>query len=301
MNRSETHRAGFISICGETNVGKSTLLNQILGEKLAIVSRKPQTTRNRILGVKNIPGMQMVFLDSPGLHAGSTSLDRYMLEQAKRVLYESDVALLMVDARNSAEQEWHHLGSYVEDLKAPVLLLINKIDLLESRTILLPLIQEYAGLFAFREIIPISALHADGVRIVEEKAAALLPEGEPLFPPGVRTDIPENLMAAEIVREKVYDLLHQELPYSVAVVVEKMEEKKERNILLIEAVVYVERESQKAIVIGKKGQMLKEIGKRARLELESFFGIRVYLTLWVKVEKNWSRSLETLMKLGYSP
>lgn len=300
MDQRENHRAGFIAICGETNVGKSTLLNQILGEKLAIVSRKPQTTRNRILGVKNIPGAQMVFLDSPGLHAGRSSLDRYMLEQAKQVLYESHVVLLMVDARNPADHEWKHIGPYVTDVKAPVLLLINKIDLLEAREQLLPLIQEYAERFSFSEIIPISALRADGAWIVQEKAAALLPEAPPLFPPDVRTDIPENIFAAEIVREKLYELLHEEVPYSVAVVVERMEEKKEKNILVIEATIYVERESQKAIVIGRKGQMLKETGKRARLELESFFGVRVFLTLWVRVEKNWSRSLDSLTKLAYS-
>jgi GTP-binding protein Era len=243
----------------------------------------------------------MVFVDSPGLHAGHTSLDRYMLEQAKRVLYESDVALLLVDARNPAEEEWRYLRTYVEDVRAPVLLIINKIDLLESPAVLLPLIEEYSGLFEFREIIPVSALHSDGIDIVEEKAARLLPERPPLFPEGVHTDMPERLFAAEIVREKVYDLLHEEVPYSVAVVVEGMQEKKEKNILVIEAVVYVERESQKAIVIGRKGQMLKEIGKRSRLELESFFGIKIFLTLWVKVEKNWSRTMESLAKLGYSP
>jgi GTP-binding protein Era len=296
----DVHRSGYVALCGQTNVGKSTLLNGILGEKIAIVSRKPQTTRTRIAGIKNIPGAQLIFLDSPGLHAGHTSLDRYMLEQAKRVLYESQVALLMVDARNRPEEEWGYLETYVTGIGTPILLVINKIDLLPSRESLLPLMEAYAGLFDFREIIPVSALRRDGVDIVIARSAELLPEGPPLFPDDMITDLPERVIAAEVVREKIYELLHQEIPYAAAVVVEKFEERKDRNLLVIGALVYVEKDSQKAIVIGKKGTMLREIGRRSRMELESFFGVRVFLELWVKVEKNWSRKLESLDRFGYS-
>jgi GTP-binding protein Era len=295
-----SHRAGYIAICGQTNVGKSTLLNRILGEKVAITSKKPQTTRTRITGIKNIPGAQLIFLDSPGLHIGRSFLDRFMLEQAKRVLYESHVVLLLVDARNPAEYEWRYLGTYASDVEAPIVLLINKIDLLKSPEELLPRIAEYSALFDFAGVIPVSALNADGIDIVVENATRLLPEGPPLFPPGVTTGVPERVFASEIVREKVYQLLHQEVPYSIAVVVETFEEKKERNILLIEAVIYVERESQKAIVIGKRGQMLKDIGTKARLELEAFFGTKIFLNLWVRVEKNWSKRLNALRKLGFT-
>ncbi|MFQ6103319.1 MAG: GTPase Era [Candidatus Glassbacteria bacterium] len=294
-----SHRVGYVAICGLTNVGKSTLLNRILGEKLAIVSKKPQTTRTRITGIKNMQDVQIVFLDSPGLHAGHSSLDRFMLEQAKRVLYESQVILLMVDAKNTVEYEWKYLAPYASDIRVPIILLINKIDVLKSRDEILPLIEEYAKAYSFAEVIPISALTGDGIDTVVECAVSLLPEGPPLFPTDMLSDLPEKVIASEIVREKTYQLLHQEIPYSVAVVVENFQEKKERDILLIEATLFVERESQKAIVIGRKGQMLKEIGKRARIELESFFGIKVYLSLWVKVEKNWSRKLKSLQKMGY--
>ncbi len=294
------HRSGYVALCGRTNVGKSTLLNSILGEKIAIVSRKPQTTRTRITGIKNIPGAQLVFLDSPGLHAGRTSLDRFMFEQAKRVLDESQVALLMVDARSRADEEWTYLESYVSGIRIPVILVINKIDILSRRDILLPLMDAYAGLFDFTHIIPVSALQEDGVDAVIGRSAELLPEGPPLFPDDMITDMPERVVAAEIVREKIYELLHQEIPYSAAVLVEQFQEKEDRNLLVIQAVVYVEKESQKAIVIGRKGAMLKEIGRRARLELESFFGVRVFLELWVKVEKNWSRKLQSLDRFGYN-
>ena len=293
------HKTGYAAICGKTNVGKSTLLNQILGEKLAIISRKPQTTRTRVAGIKNLPSAQIVFLDSPGLHGGRTTLDRFMLEQAKRVLYESHVVLFVVDARNSAEYEWKNQGAYVGDVAVPVVLLINKIDLLRSRDVLLPLIDNYSKVHPFSEIIPVSALKAEGIASVIEKTASLLPVGPQLFPEDILTDIPERVIASEIVREKIIELLHQELPYSTAVVVESFEEKKDGNLLAIEAAIYVEKQSQKGIVIGKKGQQLKEIGTLSRQELEGFFGVKVFLNLWVKVEKNWSSRTQGLRKLGY--
>jgi len=293
------HRAGYAAICGQTNVGKSTLLNQILGVKLSIISRKPQTTRTRITGIKNLPRAQIVFLDSPGLHAGRTTLDRFMLEQAKRVLYEAHAVLFVVDARNTALDEWKYLGTYAREVEVPVVLVINKIDLLKSRDALLPLIENYANVHAFTEIIPVSALRADGIDAVTEKTALLLPEGPALFPEDLLTDVPERVLASEIVREKIFEFLHQEIPYSAAVVIESFEERKDGKLLAIEASVYVEKESQKAIVIGKKGQMLKEIGTVSRKELESFFGVKVFLNLWVRVEKNWSCKVQSLRKLGY--
>jgi GTP-binding protein Era len=295
------HRAGYAAICGQTNVGKSTLLNQMLGEKLAIISKKPQTTRTRITGIKSTPHAQIVFLDSPGLHSGRTQMDRFMLEQAKRVLYEAQAVLLVVDARKPVEEEWKFLDTYVSDVEVPILLIINKIDLLDSPDSLLPLIDAYAGTYSFEEIIPISALKADGIDLVLSKTARLLPEGPPIFPSDRLTNVPERIIAAEIIREKIFEYLHQEIPYSVAVVVDNFEEKQDRDILVIEATVYVEKESQKAIVIGKKGQMLKDIGTQARQGLEGFFCINVYVTLWVKVEKNWSSRIKSLRKLGYLP
>jgi GTP-binding protein Era len=293
------HRAGYAAICGQTNVGKSTLLNQILGEKLSIISRKPQTTRTRITGIKNLPDAQIVFLDSPGLHGGRSTLDRFMLEQAKRVLFEAHVVLFVVDARNDAIDEWKYLGTYARDVEVPVLLVINKIDLLKSHDLLLPLIENYANVHTFSEIIPVSALRADGIDAVTGATALLLPSGPALFPGKLLTDVPERVIASEIVREKIFEFLHQEIPYSAAVVVESFEERQDGKLLAIEASVYVEKESQKAIVIGKKGQMLKEIGTVSRKELESFFGVKIYLNLWVRVEKNWSSNTRSLRKLGY--
>ncbi|MGZ3648150.1 MAG: GTPase Era [Syntrophales bacterium] len=291
-------KSGFIGIIGRPNVGKSTLLNKIIGEKIAITSHKPQTTRNRITGIKNIEGGQMIFVDTPGIHRATTPLNEFMVTAAKDTFRSADI-LLMV-----AEAEGVHMDDrlIVESLRTtrlPVILLINKIDLVRRNDIL-PVMDRFQHLFSFSEIIPISALNGDGLSALMEEIWKLLPEGPRYFPDDIMTDRTERFIAAEIIREKIIMLTHQEIPYAAAVVVESFKEDEKKNLLVIQATINVAKNSQKGILIGKKGSMLKEIGRRARQDMERYFATRIYLELFVRVRKDWTHDAGMLREFGYS-
>ncbi len=292
------HRSGYVSIVGSPNVGKSTLLNRLLGEKLAIVSARPQTTRNRILAIHGRPGFQMVFLDTPGIHRPKGEMGRYMVEAALSAAGEADIGLLVIDAAFP----WGPLDRLSLERLAeaapppPLVLAVNKIDLAGGER-LAKTLAESAGLYDFRAIFPLSALTGEGVAALEDELFRLLPQGPPYFPEDQLSDLPERFLAAETVREKIFRLMRQELPYSTAVMVESFEEGKE--LLRIGAEIIVERDSQKGMIIGKKGAMIVKIGRAARLDLEAFFAMPVRLDLFVKVRKNWTRDPEALKRMGY--
>jgi len=291
-------KSGFISIIGNTNVGKSTLLNYVLGEKIAIVSDKPQTTRNRILGIKNNPNAQMIFLDTPGIHKAKPQLNRYMVKEAIKTYSDVDIILLLVQANTGIADGDRFVIETLEKVKTPVILVVNKIDLIRKES-LLPLIDEFSKLYDFKSIIPISALSGQGVDLLIKEIEGLLPLGPKYFPEEMITDLPERFIVAEIIREKIFHLTSQEIPYSVAVVIDDFKEREDANTIFIRATIHVEKPSQKGILIGKKGSMLKEIGMLARVDIENLLDAKVYLELWVRVEKDWSKDIKALRKLGY--
>ncbi len=291
-------KSGFVTIIGRPNVGKSTLLNIFVGEKVAIVSSKPQTTRNRITGIKTLPEGQIVFIDTPGIHYINKPLNEYMVRQAISTLKEVDLILFMIEPMPSRTEDEDAILRALQDVKTPVFLLINKIDLVKKSE-LLPIMDEYSRLYPFKEIIPISCLKMDGIDLLLEKILEYLPEGEPYFPEDMITDLPERFLVAELIREKVFELTRQEVPYSTAVVVDQFKEDPEKGIIHIMASIYVEKDSQKGIIIGKRGRMLKEIGTRAREEIERLLGSKVFLELWVGVRKEWTRDRRRLKEFGY--
>ncbi len=293
-------KSGFVSFIGRPNAGKSTLLNRIVGTKLAIVSDKPQTTRNRILGVKNYPDAQVVFLDTPGIHRPLHRMNVRMVDAAVETIREVDVLGLVVDV---TEREGHG-DKFVRELAArataPVFLILNKIDLIK-KTRLLPILAEYGALGTFAEIVPVSAATGDNVDRLERVIIDRLPEGEPLYPPDYLTDQPERFFAAEIVREKLLQFTHAEIPFSSAVVIDRFEEPaREGDLLRLYCSIVVDRESQKGIVVGHAGDMVKRIGTAAREELERFFNTRVYLDLRVRVKAEWREDDRMLGELGLS-
>ena len=291
--------SGFVAIIGPPNSGKSTLLNRFVGKKVAITSPKPQTTRNRILGIYHGNGCQIVFVDTPGMHRTRSALHRSMVSSARASLQEVDIILLVVGLGEADQKdEVIDIVRVVEKTAKPVLLAINKIDLIKKEN-LLPLIASYDTLGSFDAIIPLSALHGDGVEILGEELRKRLSAGPEFFPPDMVTDKSKGFLIAEVVREKIYYATRGELPYSSAVVVEEIEEEEKRNLLKVKAVIYVEKASQRGIILGKGGSLIKMIGKKARLDLERMFSIKVYLELHVKVEKNWSQDARSLRKLGY--
>ncbi len=285
-------KSGFVCILGRPNAGKSTLLNALVGEKLAIVTPKPQTTRTRVQGIVNIPKVknrsaaQIVLVDTPGVHRSETSLDKRMMQEIRDALHSCDLVLLMVDATEKPREDKFVLD-LLKQSEAPVFLLVNKIDRVEKGK-LLPIIDQYRTLFDFREIIPISALKEDGLDDLLKVVVNALPEGPAYFPKDQITDQPARFLAAEIVREQV--LLHtsQEVPYATTVLIENFEEG--AKLTRIAATIYVERDGQKAIVIGKGGQMLKKIGTSARIAMEKMLGTKVFLELFVKVSPGWRES-----------
>jgi len=291
-------KSGFISIIGRPNVGKSTLLNLLLGEKIAIVSDKPQTTRNRILGIKNHPAGQIIFLDTPGIHRAQSRLNRSMVKVALATYSEVDGVCFMIEADRSDNDENDFILETLTKIEKPVFLVINKIDLV-PKSDLLPIMERYSRLRSFEQIIPISALLGDGVETFVDELLKILPEGPRLFPEDMITDLPERFLVAELIREKVFQLTQEEIPYATAVVVEDFKEREEKNLIVIRATIQVERESQKGILIGKRGRMLKEIGRLAREEIEALLGARVFLELWVKEEKSWREDPQALRRLGY--
>jgi GTP-binding protein Era len=291
-------KSGFVSIIGRPNVGKSTLLNRILREKIAIVSDKPQTTRNRIMGVRHRPDAQIVFLDTPGIHKPKFGLNRRMVKTALGTLQEVDLVLLMVTAAEAPGQGDRFIVDHLRELKTPAFLLINKVDRVRKPSVL-ERIDQYARLYEFAEVFPISALKGDNVDRLEDTLIKYLPEGSPLFPPDTLTDQPLRTMAGELIREKILMRTREEIPYSVGVAVEDFKEDAPKNLVSIHVAVYVERESQKGILIGKGGGMLKAVGTEARVEIERLMGCRVFLKLWVKVRKDWRADEALLEEMGY--
>jgi len=302
-------RSGFAALIGQPNVGKSTLLNRLVGEKISIVSRRAQTTRNRILGVVMRKEAQIAFWDTPGIHEPNNALTRYMLKTALRSLEECDVVVCIVDATNPSLAKTKQIWARVRSAAKPALLLINKTDLV-AKPSLLPLMNECSKLHAFAEIIPVSALTGEGIEDFWKALLPLCPEGEAMFPAETFADQTELQLAEEFIREQALRLCRQEIPYSTAVRVEHFDESSRlasnaqgeglQGLVRIEASIYVEREGQKAIVIGKQGQMLKKIGTAARLSMERMLNARVYLGLKVKVAPRWSNTPEGLKRMGYA-
>jgi len=297
--KEEGFRSGFVALIGLPNVGKSTLMNQLVGTKVAITTPKPQTTRFQIRGILTGPNYQVVFVDTPGIHRAKELFNRLMVEQAVKAIEEVDGVVWVVDAADRRPREEEQILEILRRAGKPTILALNKIDLVKKGE-LLPMLDFFSKLYPFKALVPISALERDGLSELTEEIVSLLPEGPAYYPPDMITDQPERLLAAEIIREKLFMLTRQEVPYSTAVVVEEFRKDPEKNVLYIQAVIYVEKDSQKGIIIGKGGQLLKKIGTLAREELEFIFGQRVYLDLWVKVLKGWRREERLLRRLGFS-
>jgi GTP-binding protein Era len=290
-------KSGFVAFLGRPNAGKSTLLNRIVGHKLAIVSDKPQTTRTRIVGVKNYAEGQVVFVDTPGVHKPTHRMNVRMVDVALEAMREVDLLTLVVDASVKPGPGDRFLLRLLKEVKTPVILALNKVDLV-SKPRLLPMLEQYGRAHPFVELVPISAADGTNVEVLERLFLQYLPEGDPLYPPDYVTDQPERMMVAEIVREQVLQLTHDELPFSTAVVIDRMEEPDADGVVALYCTILVERESQKPIVIGKAGAMIKQIGTAARAELQAFLGRRVYLDLHVKVRSEWRDDERLLDELG---
>ncbi|EGL55800.1 MAG: GTPase Era [Pseudomonadota bacterium] len=296
---STPFRSGYIAIIGRPNVGKSTLINRILGQKLCITSRRPQTTRHRILGIKTTDEGQFIYVDTPGMHSdGKKAMNRYMNRAAAASIDDVDVVLFVVEGLKWTEDDQRVLKRIQQDARSPVILVLNKADKLSDKSDLLPQIQELAPQYDFAAVVPISARKGMNTDVLEQEIAKLMPEGEMIFDEDQLTDRSSRFLAGEIVREKLFRYLGQELPYSLTVEIEQFEE--EEGMYRIGAVVYVERSGQKSIVIGKKGEQLKLIGQDARLEMEQLFGCKVFLQIWVKVREGWSDNERMLRNLGYN-
>lgn len=288
----------FVTIVGRPNAGKSSLINALVGEKVAAVSSKPQTTRTKITGVLTKGDIQYVFIDTPGMHKSRDKLSDHMLKAIDNSVSSIDVALLVVDATKKPSEAERTLISSLKAAKAPVILLINKIDLFENKEELIPIISEYSDLYDFESVIPISAMNKDGIDIILKSIDGHTTEGPHYFPDDKFTDQPERVIVAEIIREKLLEMLSDEVPHGIAVDIEQLSEhdnKYGEGIMDVSAVIYCERESHKGIVIGKGGAMLKQVGKLAREDLERFFMIKTNLRLWVKVKEGW-RNREGLIK-----
>lgn len=290
-------KAGFVSFIGRPNAGKSTLLNRIVGHKLAIVSDKPQTTRTRIVGVKNYQDGQVVFVDTPGVHRPTHRMNVRMVDVALDAMRDVDILTLVVDVSVKEGPGDRYLITLLRDVKTPAMLALNKVDLI-AKAKLLPIIDRYRRAHPFVEFVPISATDGTNVDVLETLFLQYVPDGEPLYPPDYVTDQPERLFVGEIVREQVLQLTHAELPFSTAVVVDRFGEPGADNVVTLYCTILVERESQKPIVIGKGGAMIKQIGTAARMELERFLSARVYLDLHVKVKSEWRDNERVLDEVG---
>jgi len=291
-------KSGFVTFIGRPNAGKSTLLNRLVGEKLAIVSDKPQTTRNRILGVRNYPDAQVVFLDTPGIHRPLHRMNVRMVDAARDTISEVDIVALVVDATEKSGRGDKYVFDMIKDVDKPIFLVLNKIDLIK-KVRLLPVIEEFSRGGDFAEIVPVSASTGLNCDRLEKVIIDALPEGPALYPEDYLTDQPERFMASEIIREKVLQHTHAELPFSSAVVVDRFEEPEgSKGILRLYCSIVVERESQKPIVVGRSGEMIKRIGTAAREELERFFSTKVFLDLHVRVKADWREDDRTLHDLG---
>jgi len=296
MAEKKAFRSGFVAIVGRPNAGKSTLVNRLVGQKIAIVTSKPQTTRNRIQGIVTKPQGQIVFIDTPGLHEADSALGRQMMQEVAAALEGIDVLLLMVDASRMLPHADDLLLEKAKRFRGKTILALNKVDRL-AKPKLLPLIDSFAKVFEFAAIVPISALNGAGCEELLDETLKQLPQGEPYFPEDQVTDQPERFLAAEVIREKAIQVMYHEVPYALAVVIEKYEETP--KLLRIEALMNVERDSQKKILIGHKGEMLKKIGTEARKELEAILGSKIYLGLFVKVAPDWRENPQKVRELDW--
>jgi len=297
-NRFGDFKSGFVALAGAPNAGKSTLLNRLLGQKISITSKKPQTTRNRILGVFHGPDLQIVFFDTPGVFAAKDRLNIRMVNAALSAWADADLILVLVDAADPSPDAERFLVKSLGKQKRPVILALNKIDRVEKKT-LLAMIDQWSKAHDFKALVPISARHGTQVGELVEAMAAVLPHGPPYFPADTVTDVSERFLAAELIREQVLRQTGEEIPYAAAVTVDAFKEKKEGRLIKIEATIHLERDSQKGIVIGRQGAKLKQIGTRAREQIERLLGARVYLRLFVRVQKNWRKDSRAIRKFGY--
>jgi GTPase len=297
MTTANPSRCGYIALIGQPNVGKSTLLNGLVGEKLAITSPKPQTTRHRLLGIVNLPEAQLLFLDTPGLLEAKIPLDQTLVQAALGALADADVVVWLVTPRPPDAQDRAVLP-HLQTMRQPLIVAINKIDTV-TKPKLLPLMEAYHRLFPEAPVIPLSALTGDGTADLLAAIVGLLPASPPLYPEDQDTEATERFLAGELIRERILHHTAQEVPHAVAVYLEEFDERQRPKLVRIRAVVYVERESQKAIIIGKGGRMLKSVGAEAREEIEKLLGAKVFLELWVKVWKNWRKDPKALRMFGY--
>ena len=293
------HRAGFVALVGRPNVGKSTLLNRLVGEKMAIVSRRPQTTRTRITGIKHLPSAQIVFVDTPGLHAGRSRLGELMAKTAERAVEDVDIVCFVLEATEKPERVDTSRLELLRPGSCPVFAVVNKTDLVAPKSKLLPLMAACRAAFAFQEIVPVSAETGENCDRLLGLIVDAMPERPPYFPRESLTDQPETFWVAEAIREKIFRLTHQEVPYACAVRVEELTERKRPECLYIRARIFVEHDSQKGILIGKSGATLKQIGTAAREDLERFFGIKVFLELAVGVRHKWRTDEGALREFGF--
>ena len=291
-------KSGFAAIIGKPNVGKSTLLNSMLGEKIAIMSDKPQTTRNKILAIMTDEESQFVFIDTPGIHNPHSKLGEYMVKVAENSLNEVDAILFVVQADEDPGPIEEKIIEQLKTTKTPVILVINKIDLIKKDKIL-ALILKYSAMFSFHTIVPISALNKDGTNAIIDEVKKLLPEGPKFYPEDMITDQPEKQIVAEIIREKILQLIDKEVPHGIAVEVMSMKNKKDKDLVEILANIYCEKDTHKGIIIGKNGVMLKKIGSQARVETEALLGSKVFMQLWVKVKKDWRNNNYHIKNFGY--
>ncbi len=296
LTTEENFRSGFITIVGRPNVGKSTLLNVIVGEKIAAVSQKPNTTRNRIVGIRTFSDSQLVFLDTPGIHKARGELGKAMVQAAMNTIGEADVILMMIEVDDPFGKGDRFI---ISSLPKPALLVINKIDTIKKGMILEIISESQKFGDKFLEVIPISALKADGIDDLINSIKKHLPEGPKYFPDDMITDQPERFLAAELIREKIFNLTHEEIPYKTAVVVEEFKDIPEKKLVMISALIYVERDNHKGIIIGEQGKMLKQIGILARADIERILGTKVFLELWVKVKERWTQRGELIREFGY--
>ncbi|CAG7606038.1 GTPase Era [Paenibacillus solanacearum] len=290
-------KSGFVAIIGRPNVGKSTLMNQIIGQKIAIMSDKPQTTRNKIHGVYTTEEGQIVFLDTPGIHKPQSKLGDYMMKTAQNALSEVDAILLLIDVVEGLGGGDRYIIENLKKVNTPVVLVMNKIDQVHPEA-LLSIITTYKDLYPFAEIVPISAMHGSNVNTLLEQVMKYLQEGPQYYPADQVTDHPEQFVCAELIREKILHLTREEIPHSIAVSIEDMKVE-DNGVVHISAVIYVERDSQKGIIIGKKGALLKEVGQKARADIEALLGSKTFLELWVKVKKDWRNQDRVLRDLGF--
>jgi len=297
MDKDTKFKSGFITIIGRPNVGKSTFMNRVIGQKIAIMSDKAQTTRNKIQGVLTTKEAQIVFIDTPGIHKPKHRLGDFMVNVAESTLNEVDAVMFMINAKEGYGRGDQYIIDRLQKVNRPVYLIINKIDLIHPDE-LLPLIDQYKEKYDFEEIIPISALEGNNVNHLVDVLENQLPEGPQYYPADQVTDHPERFVISELIREKVLHLTKEEVPHSIAVVIENIE-KRENEKLLIQATIITERSTQKGILIGKQGSMLKNIGKKARQDIEALLGSKVYLELWIKVKKDWRNKQSQLHEFGF--